>query len=133
LLSWLRDSSSSPSMASLAVRLSSAGRQTPVSSAILLHRPTLQTITPAPFPDHGLSRGVPGEREKLAPRVDHVDAVDASAAMVEAGRGRPGGRRRNLRWMTWNTTLPRLIAVMGPNAFLAVVEHGHRDLPWGRS
>ena len=29
----------------------------------------------------------------LASRVDHVDAVDASAAMIEAGRRRPGGRR----------------------------------------
>ena len=28
----------------------------------------------------------------LAPRVDRVDAVDISAAMVEAGRNRPGSR-----------------------------------------
>src|ERR1700735_5358770 len=35
----------------------------------------------------------------LASRVDQVDAVDASAAMVEAGLGRPGGRRDNLRWI----------------------------------
>jgi SAM-dependent methyltransferase len=92
----------------------------------------------------------------LAPRVDHVDALDLSAAMVEAGRGRPGGRRSNLRWivgaaetadlggpyalvtagatlhwMSWTPTLARLRAVMTPNAFLAVVEHGHHDLPWG--
>jgi ubiquinone/menaquinone biosynthesis C-methylase UbiE len=91
----------------------------------------------------------------LASRVDQVDAVDLSAAMVEAGRGRPGGRRRNLRWivgaaetadlggpyalvtagaalhwMSWEPTLARLRAVMTPNAFLAVVEHGHHDLPW---
>ena len=92
----------------------------------------------------------------LAPRVDHVDAVDPSAAMVDAGRGRPGGRRSNLHWivgaaetaalggpyalvtagaalhwMSWKPTLARLLAVMTPNAFLAVVEHGHHDLPWG--
>jgi ubiquinone/menaquinone biosynthesis C-methylase UbiE len=92
----------------------------------------------------------------LASRVDHVDALDASAAMVEAGRGRPGGRRGNLRWivgtaetadlggpyalvtagaslhwMSWKPTLARLIAVMAPNAFLAVIEHCHHDLPWG--
>jgi predicted TPR repeat methyltransferase len=30
----------------------------------------------------------------LASRVDHVDALDVSAAMVEAGRRRPGGGRR---------------------------------------
>jgi ubiquinone/menaquinone biosynthesis C-methylase UbiE len=92
----------------------------------------------------------------LASRVDQVDAVDASAAMIEAGRGRPGGRRDNLRWivgaaetaglsgpyalvtagaslhwMSWKPMLARLIAVMSPNAFLVLVEHGHRDLPWG--
>ena len=92
----------------------------------------------------------------LAPRVDHVDAVDLSAAMVEAGRARPGGPRRNLRWivgaaetaglggpyalvtagaalhwMSWKPALARLRAVMTPNAFLAVVEHGPHDLPWG--
>ena len=33
--------------------------------------------------------------------------------------------------MSWKPTLARLIAVMGPNAFLAVIEHGHHDLPWG--
>jgi ubiquinone/menaquinone biosynthesis C-methylase UbiE len=92
----------------------------------------------------------------LASRVDQVDAVDASVAMVEAGLGRPGGRRDNLRWivgaaetvglggpyalvtagaslhwMSWKPMLARLIAVMSPNAFLVLVEHGHRDLPWG--
>lgn len=35
----------------------------------------------------------------LAPRVDHIDALDLSAAMVDAGRRRPGGRRSNLRWI----------------------------------
>ena len=33
--------------------------------------------------------------------------------------------------MRWKPTLARLMAVMGPNAFLAVIEHGHHDLPWG--
>ena len=46
-LSLLRDSSSSPSIASLAVRPSPAGRPTPTFSAILLHRPTIQTIAPS--------------------------------------------------------------------------------------
>ena len=31
--------------------------------------------------------------------VDHVDAVDVSAAMIDAGRDRPGGRQPNLRWI----------------------------------
>lgn len=41
----------------------------------------------------------------LAERVDRVDAVDVSAAMIEAGRRRPGGDRANLRWIlvTWSS------------------------------
>ena len=35
----------------------------------------------------------------LAEMVDHVDAVDISAAMIDAGRDRPGGRQPNLRWI----------------------------------
>lgn len=91
----------------------------------------------------------------LAARVDRVDAVDVSVAMVEAGRRRPGGDRANLRWlvgaaeecepagpyalvtagaslhwMVWEPTMTRLAAVMTPRAQLAIVEHGARDVPW---
>ena len=91
----------------------------------------------------------------LAARVDHVDALDISAAMVEAGRRRPGGQQRNLRWivgaaetaelggryalvtagaslhwMTWKPTLARLAEAMTGHAVLAIVEHGPRDPPW---
>jgi SAM-dependent methyltransferase len=91
----------------------------------------------------------------LAARVDHVDALDISAAMVEAGRRRPGGRRWNLRWivgaaesaelggpyalvtagaslhwMSWKPTLARLAQAMTGHALLAIVEHGPYDLPW---
>jgi SAM-dependent methyltransferase len=92
---------------------------------------------------------------ELAPRVDRVDAVDISAAMIAAGQDRPGGRHPNLRWivgaaesadlessyalvtagaslhwMDWDVTLDRVAEVMTPGAQLAVVEHGPRDLPW---
>lgn len=91
----------------------------------------------------------------LAPRVDHVDAVDISAAMINAGRGRPGGGQPNLRWivgpaeavelggpyalvtagaslhwMPWQETLPRLVDVMTDHAVLAVAEHGYDQVPW---
>ena len=91
----------------------------------------------------------------LARRVDHVDALDISAAMVEAGRRRPGGQQRNLRWivgaaetaelggryalvtagaslhwMSWKPTLTRLAESMTGHAVLAIVEHGPYDLPW---
>jgi SAM-dependent methyltransferase len=92
----------------------------------------------------------------LAARMDRVDAVDVSAAMVAAGRERPGGRRDNLRWivgaaescplrgpyglvtagaslhwMPWPATMSRLLGAMSDGAYLAVVEHGPRGLPWG--
>lgn len=93
----------------------------------------------------------------LASRFDHVDALDISAAMAGAGRRRPGGRQSNLRWlagaaesygldgpyalvtagaslhwMSWPQTLPRLARVMTTRAFLAIVDHGHHDVPWRR-
>lgn len=91
----------------------------------------------------------------LARRVDRVDAVDMSAAMVQTGRRRPGGGHPALRWITgtaetaplggpyalvtagaslhwmsWRPTLTRLAAAMTDHAYLAIVDHGHRDLPW---
>ena len=91
----------------------------------------------------------------MAALVEHVDALDISAAMVSAGRRRDGGDRPNLRWivgavetthlegpyglvtagaslhwMDWATTLPRLAAVMTEGASLAVVEHGPKAVPW---
>jgi ubiquinone/menaquinone biosynthesis C-methylase UbiE len=93
----------------------------------------------------------------LARRFGHVDALDVSAAMVDAGRRRPGGRQPNLRWlvgaaetagldgpyalvtagaslhwMSWTQTLARLARVMTARAFLAIVDQGHHDVPWRR-
>jgi ubiquinone/menaquinone biosynthesis C-methylase UbiE len=108
---------------------------------------------PGPVLDLGAGEGAIAR--PLAARVDRVDALDISAAMVEAGRHRPGGDRPNLRWivgaaetaeldgpyalvtagaslhwMEWPTTMRRLVDVMTPRAQLAVVEHGTRDAPW---
>jgi SAM-dependent methyltransferase len=91
----------------------------------------------------------------LAARVDQVDAVDISAAMVAEGRCRPGGDAPNLRWivgavettplggpyalatagasmhwMRWPETFGQLAAVLTDRAFLAIVGHGHEDPPW---
>lgn len=91
----------------------------------------------------------------LAQRVDQVDAVDPSAAMIAAGRQRAGGATENLRWiestaesaqvtgpyalvtagacMHWlrlPETMRRLAAVMTANACLAIVEHGPENPPW---
>jgi SAM-dependent methyltransferase len=91
----------------------------------------------------------------LAARVDRVDAIDISPAMVDAGRDRPGGRRDNLRWyvgavetcelrgpyslvtagaslhwMEWRPVFSRLARATTADAPLAIVEHGPGDVPW---
>ena len=91
----------------------------------------------------------------LASRVERVDAVDISAAMIAVGRLRPGGQQPNLRWivgavetadfdgpyalvtagaslhwMQWDDTLDRLARAMSPHAQLAILDHGPRDVPW---
>lgn len=91
----------------------------------------------------------------LAARVDRVDAVDVSAAMLAVGARQPGGDRPNLRWilgaaetaeldgpyalvtagaslhwMEWQPTLARLTAEMTDDAFLAIVDHGYDAVPW---
>ena len=91
----------------------------------------------------------------LAARAGHLDAVEMSAAMVAEGRRRPGGDRPNLRWITaavetaplggpyalvtagaslhwmpWRQTLARLRQVMTADAYLAIVDHGHHEVPW---
>ena len=88
--------------------------------------------------------------------VDRIDAVDVSAAMVAAGRRRPGGDNPKLRWVVgavetcelagpyalvtagaslhWMATdrvLARLGLVLSERAVLAVVEHVPREVPWG--
>jgi SAM-dependent methyltransferase len=91
----------------------------------------------------------------LATRVDQVDALDVSAAMLAEGARRPGGQAANLRWilgaaesaelggpyalvtagaslhwMEWGTTLARISLAMTPSAVLAIIEHGPWNVPW---
>ena len=91
----------------------------------------------------------------LAAFVDHVDAVDQSAAMIEIGRTRDGGDRPNIRWicqraeefpydaryslivagaslhwMDWYEVLPRMSRALSSRGYLAIVG-GHRIVaPW---
>jgi SAM-dependent methyltransferase len=127
-----------------------------------------------PYPDEvfdillGLMDGLPGAvldlgagegalARPLAARLPdgRVDAVDISPAMVEEGRGRPGGRAGNLRWtvaaaeecaldgpyglvtagaslhwMPWGAVLGRVAGALAPGGWLVVVEHGVRGEPW---
>jgi SAM-dependent methyltransferase len=83
---------------------------------------------------------------RLAPRVDRVDAVDASAAMLAKGRQLPGGDHprlnwqhataetatlappyalvtagESLHWMDWQVVLPRFASVLAEGGVLALV------------
>ena len=96
---------------------------------------------------------------RLAPLVEHVDAVDFSAAMLEQGRRLAGGDAPDLRWtlgaienvplagpyalvtageslhwMEWEVALPRLAAALSPRGVLAIVERGWDGPPahWER-
>ena len=91
----------------------------------------------------------------LAARVERVDAIDFSQAMVDAGRQRPGGDQANIswqvssietaeltgpyalvtagasiHWMPWEETFARIVPHLTPNAQLVVIEHGPVDEPW---
>jgi SAM-dependent methyltransferase len=91
----------------------------------------------------------------LAPRVDRVDAVDVSEAMIAVGRDQPGGRHPNLRWihgaaetaglegpyalvtagaslhwLDWEPLMARLRPELTANAMLAAVDHDVDDVPW---
>lgn len=91
----------------------------------------------------------------LARLFDRVDAIDPSAAMVDAGRSAPGGDATNLRWivgsaetaplappyglvvagqslawMEWSIVLPRFGAASSARAHVAIVERTWDDAPW---
>lgn len=91
----------------------------------------------------------------LSARVDRVDAVEISQEMADAGRGRPGGTRRNLRWivgpaetvplcgpyalvtagaslhwMDWPVTLGRIAGELTAGGMLAIVDQSYHDLQW---
>ena len=114
----------------------------------------LATDRPRAVLDLGAGQGALAR--PLAARVDRVDAVDISAAMLAEGARLPGGRHPNLHWilgaaetadlsggpyalvtagaslhwMSWEVTLPRLAQVLARRAFLAIVDHGYVDQPW---
>lgn len=84
---------------------------------------------------------------RVAPLVERVDAVDASAAMIAEGRREPGGADArinwvvaaaedvrlagpyglatagdSLHWMEWGSVLPRVAQALAADAYLAIVE-----------
>jgi SAM-dependent methyltransferase len=112
---------------------------------------------PAHVLDLGAGEGALARPLITRGRVARVDAVDASAAMIAAGRERPGGGHpglswlhgvadevaleggpyglavagASLHWMPWQRIMARLREVLSADGLLAIVEHGYHRLPWG--
>jgi SAM-dependent methyltransferase len=94
---------------------------------------------------------------RIAPLVEHVDAVDLSSAMLAKGKGQPGGDAPNLHWiegeietvaltppyglitaasslhwMEWSLVLPRFARMLTPKGALAILfEHTSTTGPDG--
>lgn len=115
----------------------------------------LQEQDPTNVLDIGAGEGALARPLISRGRVTRLDAVDSSAAMVAAGRERPGGGHPGLRWivggvdhveldgpyclvtagaslhwMPWRRTMTRLAGVLGEQGLVAIVEHGYHRLPW---
>ena len=112
-------------------------------------------ITDEPRTVLDLGAGEGALARPLASLVDQVDAVEISAAMIAAGRCRPGGELPNLHWiqgaaesvplegpyalvtagaslhwMSLQQMLPRVANAMTEHACFTVVEHDAHDEPW---
>lgn len=102
-----------------------------------------------------LGAGTGDIARRMAPRVERVDAVDTSAAMISRGKCLPGGDASNLNWiqdraedapltppyalvtageslhwMDWDVLLPRLAACLMPGGCLAMIDRNELAPPW---
>lgn len=91
----------------------------------------------------------------LALRIDRVDAVEPSAAMIRVGKTLEGGEAANLRWIeapieaapldgpyglavagesihwtNWDVALPRIRDVLAPGAVFAIAGRSEAPMPW---
>ncbi len=112
-------------------------------------------ITDAPRVVLDIGTGTGDLARPLAARVDYVDAVDASAAMIAKGKTLPGGDHPQLRWiegriedtpveppyalitagdslhwMDWDVVMPRFGAMSTPHGCLAIVHRTELPPPW---
>jgi SAM-dependent methyltransferase len=125
----------------------------PYPAAIFETLAGLAAASPRAVLDVGCGTGDVARR--LAPLVDRLDAVDASARMITLARTLPGGDAPNLRWivasaedapldppyalitageslhwMDWAAVIPRFRAALAPGGYLAIVERGEQSSPW---
>jgi SAM-dependent methyltransferase len=113
----------------------------------------LGTDTPRRVLDVGCGTGFIARR--LVELVDHVDALDVSQAMIEAGKRLPNGDHGRLRWilgraedaplappyalitagdslhwMEWDVVMPRFARLLTPGGALAILQNGQLPAPW---
>lgn len=115
----------------------------------------LELINDEPRVVLDLGTGTGDIARRMAPRVERVDAVDVSAAMIAKGKALGGGDAGNLtwiegkaeearltppyalvtageslHWMDWEVLLPRLAGALTPNGCLAIVQREEQPPPW---
>ncbi len=113
----------------------------------------LMTDTPRALLDVGTGPGVLARQ--LVERVDRVDAVDPSAAMLARARALPNGDHPRLRWLhgriedvpltppyalitlgecliwlDWNVVFPRFAQLLSPRGYVALLDRGELPPPW---
>ena len=92
---------------------------------------------------------------RLVDRVERVDALDLSTAMIARGRTLPGGAHPRLRWvlgsaetapleppyalimggssmhwLQWDAAFPRFESLLSPRGVIAIVRRGVAPTPW---
>jgi SAM-dependent methyltransferase len=115
-------------------------------------------ITDQPRAVLDVGTGIGDLARPLAERVERVDAVDVSAAMIETGRQAPGGDNSHLHWIVsrledaplsppyalivggesihwldWQVTFARFRQILTPNGYVALVSRAGLPAPWDES
>lgn len=125
----------------------------PYPSELFTTLASLITDEPRTVLDVGTGRGEIARF--LTPYAERVDAVDVSEAMINAGKGAPGGDASNLRWIQgrieeieldppfalitggsslhwvdWEVTFARFEALLTSNGYLALIHRETDPVPW---
>jgi trans-aconitate methyltransferase len=125
----------------------------PYSSEVFDTLANLMHGTPRRVLDVGSGTG--NIARNLVERVESIDAVDFSRAMIEQGKHLPNGNHahlhwiyghieevvlhppyalvtagESLHWMNWSIVLPRFHELLNPEGYLAIVEQETQPDPW---